>query len=265
MLLRDKNKIIYNWYTKDVASGRIMNFHSTQPLKQKINTATNLINKAIDISDEKFRDDNIRKFRKILKNNDYPNYIINDLIDKKLNPHMNTRSPQIPEQPGNAKQYFSIPYIPHLTSSRNLRTTITQESAIFAHKPNKTLSDIFSITKDRIGKEQQHNVVYEVTCKGNDDEQCKQVYIGTTKRALGVRLGEHEADIRNGRTNTALSQHILEYGHNADFVNAKILDKERRTNTRYTIESLRIQQKLTKTMNNKEDKDNTNSVYTVII
>lgn len=120
---------------------------------------------------------------------------------------------------------------------------------------------MFTKTKDKIDKLQQHNVVYEIGCKGKENESCDKVYIGTTKRALGTRSKEHQADITKKRLTTALAQHIHDKEHTADFDNIRILDKEKRTNTRYTLESLRIQQKMTTTMNTKEDKDNINTSY----
>ena len=47
--------------TQKTASGRIINFNSTQPLRQKLNTANNLINKAIDLSDEQFKDETLKR------------------------------------------------------------------------------------------------------------------------------------------------------------------------------------------------------------
>lgn len=125
-----------------------------------------------------------------------------------------------------------------------------------AHKPNHTLNRLFTKTKTKIDKQQQGDVIYEIECK-----DCKQVYIGTTKRSLGKRMTEHKADIRNKRSCTGLSQHILEYNHTADFDKIKILDREKHTNRRFTLENLHIQQKLNRTMNTKEDKDKINSHY----
>lgn len=107
--------------------------------------------------------------------------------------------------------------------------------------------------------------MYEIKCKGTDNDAYNMMYIGTTKRLLSTRLTEHQADIRNKRTTTALAQHILDHGHTADFDNTRILDKEKRENTRYTLESLRIQQKLEFTMNTKEDKDKLSATYTNVI
>ena len=135
-----------------------------------------------------------------------------------------------------------------------------QPNASFAHKPNKTLQEIFTKTKTPIEKIKQNNVVYEVPCK-----QCDQIYIGTTKRSLEKRIQEHKADVDKNKETTALSQHMKEKNHTPDFDNTKILNKEKFESKRYTIESLRIQEKLKRTMNTKEDKDNTHCSYLVAI
>ena len=100
--------------------------------------------------------------------------------------------------------------------------------------------------------------MHEITCEGNDREQCNKIYIGT--RALATRVGEHRQDITKNKQTTALAQHCAEL-HVPDFDNIKILDREKRLSTRFTLESLRIQQKLTKTINTKEDTDNISSIY----
>ena len=49
-IIRQDNTIITDWYKKPTSSGRIINYFSTQPKNQKINTLYNIINKVIDIS-----------------------------------------------------------------------------------------------------------------------------------------------------------------------------------------------------------------------
>lgn len=78
-------------------------------------------------------------------------------------------------------------------------------------------------------------------------------------------MGEHKNDIARQKETTALAQHMLHTGHSADFDQVKILDKENIERKRYTIESLRIQQKSAHTMNLKEDTDNINASYRVAI
>lgn len=258
-IFREDNKIITDWYSKSVASGRLINYHSTHPNKQKINTATNMITKIIQLSDDKFKNQNIQTIKDMLIKNSYPKNLINSLIDKV----MNDKSEKI-NRSGNPK-YYSLPYIPKLTEGKQLKEIITNEEVCIAHKPNKTINALFTQTKTKIENKEQSCVVYEVKCLGKTNEECGKVYIGTTKRSLGTRINEHETDIRKNKYTTALAQHCIETGHTADLDDVRILDKERKYNKRFTLESLRIQQKAECAINEKGDKDKINANYTLAI
>ncbi|XP_055857065.1 uncharacterized protein LOC129919958 [Episyrphus balteatus] len=264
-IFRTINKIKFNWYSKTTASGRMINFLSTQPLQQKINTANNFINKIIQISDIEFKEENIKTIKTILHMNNFPNYLINNLINKTINKtNQNKNSQQNPDV-GNTVRYYGISYIPNLTDKRNLNKIINKENVTFAHKSNTTIKQLFTNTKSKIEKEQQHDIIYKIGCSGKEGESCNLIYIGTTKRSLETRLIEHKADIRNKRESTGLSQHIIETGHSADFDNTTIMDKEKRTNKRYKLESLRIQHNIEKTMNTQEDRDKTIASYSLAL
>ncbi|XP_036320350.1 uncharacterized protein LOC118734769 [Rhagoletis pomonella] len=260
-IYREKQNLLLDWYSKPTSSGRLINYFSSQPRKYKINTAKNLIHKVLTISHTQFHDTNIEKITNILKNNNYPVKLIHELINEgiiKNSNHPNTQSDS--ETTKSAKKFFSVTYIPNLTDNFDHNITKTQNTAL-AYKSNCTLSRIYTKTKCPVEVHQQNNVVYEIKCNGKETETCGKLYIGTTKRPLGVRLGEHEADIRKRKSSTALSQHILTSGHTADFANTNIIDKERREQIRYTIESLRIMQKREMTINKKEDTDNIAAAY----
>ncbi|XP_073814251.1 uncharacterized protein, partial [Musca autumnalis] len=152
-----------------------------------------------------------------------------------------------------------------LFDNQQLRKIIPNNNVSFAYKPNSTLNAIFTNTKAPIDKQQQNNVVYQIKCKGNNNDKCNQIYIGTTKRSLNVRMGEHKLDIEKQKETTALAQHALSKGHTPDFDNVVILDKERKEKKRLMIESLRIQQNIRRTMNLKEDTDNISASYGVAI
>ncbi|XP_075157813.1 uncharacterized protein LOC142231078 [Haematobia irritans] len=231
-----------------------------------INTAMSLIQKSIKLSDQQFQTANLKKVENILLKNSFPQYIINNLIKKSTTQTQKSRNNTDDNKTlGNTMKYYSISYIPKLTETTMLKEIVEDQQTTFAHKPNKTLSTIFTQTKTKIEKTQQSNVVYEIKCIGNDEQPCNKYYVGTTKRSLATRVTEHEADIRKGRHTTALAQHCIELGHKADFESVKILDKERKENKRYTLESLRIQQRVQCAINRKEDKDNTNAAYTLAI
>lgn len=165
----------------------------------------------------------------------------------------------------NSKIYKKISFIPGLTDNSNLSPIFHNTNTAFAHSTQENLKKIFSNTKTKIKTQEQHNVVYQIPCKGDTEGKCEEVYIGCTKRQLETRLGEHKNDISKHKQTTALSQHMINKKHTADFANAIILDKERRCNRRYTLETLRIQQNITKTMNFKEDKDKIHVAYAVAI
>ncbi|XP_067633768.1 uncharacterized protein [Eurosta solidaginis] len=259
-----KNKnLLMNWYAKSIASGRIINYHSNHPWKQKINTTTNLIRKVILLSNEDFLTDNIKQIKKILFKNSYPSSLTDRLIQNTVNRvHQKDNNTQ---QDNTKKKYIGVNYIPGLTENEILHKTINNKNINYAHKPNNTLKKIFTRTKDPVTKEEQTDVVYKITCNGNENEKCNKCYIGTTKRQLGIRINEHKKDAENKKTSTGLAQHLTKSKHVADFSNVKILDIERREKTRMTLESIRIQQQLQNAMNFKEDFDNISSAYSAII
>ncbi|XP_036317378.1 uncharacterized protein LOC118732355 [Rhagoletis pomonella] len=262
---KNNNNIVLNWYSKPTSSGRLINYLSSQPRKYKINTAKNLIHKILTISDQKFHEANIEKIHSILKSNNYPNHLIRELIKQETMRIGNQQNKTPTTATANTpKKYYSVTYIPKLSENFD-RSTLKEQNITLAYKTNNTLARIYTRTKSPLDKQQQNNVVYEIKCKGKENENCGKVYIGTTKRTLGVRIAEHQTDIRKQKHSTALSQHILNSGHTADFTNTRIIDKEKREMTRYTLESLRILEKRENTINKKEDTDNIAAAYMLCI
>lgn len=239
-----------------------MNFNATQPRNQIINTAKNFIERVLKISDKQFHTQNIRIIKQILKDNSFPNKLVETLIEdtnRRLKNNYQRDSTVTTEN----KNVYSVQYIPELTDKRNLKTTINKENICFAYKPNLTLSQIFTNVKAPIEKQQHNSVIYEIQCKGSDAEKCNLIYIGTTKRALGIRMGEHKMDIEKKKESTALTQHIIKTGHSADFTKVKVIDKENMEKKRYTKESLHIQKNINKTVNLKEDTNQINASYII--
>lgn len=262
---RKENHLIFDWYSKDIASGRIINFNSNHPKSQKINTANNLIKKILNISDAEFKDQNIEKIHTILRKNNYPVQITKDLLQKNIHSNNlnNTNTPSnTVSQP---LKYFGAQYTPNLTENHRLNKIINQAHIKFAHRPTETINRLFTQTKDPTQKENKNSVVYQINCKGNNNQSCDKIYIGQTKRALKTRIAEHKEDTKKEKTTTALAQHMMTHKHQPDFDRVRILDTERNNNKRLTLESLRIQQNKENAMNTKEDIDNINSVYSLIL
>ena len=88
---------------------------------------------------------------------------------------------------------------------------------------------MFSKTKDKIEKSEISNVVYEIPCTGNANEDCSMVYGGTTKNIVKTRMAGHRSDIKYKyikTQKTALTSHCSKFHHNPNFDNVKILNKE---------------------------------------
>ncbi|XP_017492546.1 PREDICTED: uncharacterized protein LOC108380662 [Rhagoletis zephyria] len=201
---------------------------------------------------------NIGKIKKILASNNYPHHLVQSLIVQKVT-EINKDQNKMPttKTTDGTKRYHSVTYIPKFHQQLDHEITTNNRNIKLAYRTNSTLSSIFTPIK----LHQQNNEVYEIPCIGKENEDCNKVYIGTTKRALGVRLSEHEADIKEKKNSTALAQHVLTSGHTADLANVRILDKEKRERVRYPIESLRILQKREKTINQKEDTEDIAAAY----
>ena len=76
--------------------------------------------------------------------------------------------------------------------------------------------------------------VYRIPC-----DDCAQCYIGETKRALTLRLREHEANCRNHKQHSAVVDHSA-IGHSWGFNRAVIVNTQRNTIKRKIAESLFI-------------------------
>lgn len=215
-----------------------------------------------------FYKENINKIRNILTKNNYPIYIINNIISKTLNNNKdkrNNRNNKNNNEPSEEINFYSVPYVPKLTETKTMKHMINDETAILAHKSNQTIRQLFTRNKTKQDILKIANTVYEIKCEGNENEKCDKVYVGTSKRMLGTRIAEHKADVNKERESTALAQHAKECNHVMNFDKIKILDKEKRVNKRFTLESLRIQERIHFAMNTREDKDNTKLHYSAAI
>ncbi|XP_055590194.1 uncharacterized protein LOC129742328 [Uranotaenia lowii] len=83
-LFRNQGKVEKNWYTKQ-ENGRYLDFYSESPYVHKKNTAIALIDRALKLSDIDKRQMSIKKVKRILHQNNYPDEFINYVLKKRLN------------------------------------------------------------------------------------------------------------------------------------------------------------------------------------
>jgi hypothetical protein len=262
-LIRQGNQsIITDWYSKPIASNRMLNFLSTHPFFQRYNVALSFARKVFSLSNKAFYSKNSSIIFNILRKNNYPIKLINKVISKALHT-IKSKPPTIksPKDKTNLK-YTSLLYIPHL--SPGLQDTIRQDTPNIqiAFKPVKKLAQtIFTNTKEKQEKMSQSGVVYKIDC-----QDCDHSYIGETSKKLTTRLNRHRLDVKNkGKSGpkTALVQHTLDRKHNFDLENAQIIDRETNKGKRVILEAGHII--MNKSVNLKTDTNNISKQYYSIL
>ena len=106
------------------------------------------------------------------------------------------------------------------------------------------MTDVIKLGKDITKKEEKTGSVYKFLCNS-----CHVSYVGQTKRALAKWISEHK---KNTDPESVVYKHRLDYDHEFNFDDVKILDTEHNYKKRIISEMLLI--KSTKhTINKKED------------
>jgi len=264
MVIRHNEEIRTNWYKKPIASGRMLNFFSQHPHIMKINTIKNFIARVQDVSDTIFHNENKKRILEILVKNDYPRKMARKLINeykKKDRIEENIEKPQ----------YVYKTF----TNSAGLSDTV-KRSNIFdknkiklAIKSNRNVGHLFSNTKSKINDEEKSDLVYGIKCKGDGNNNCDMIYVGTTKTKLKTRISAHKSDQKNKNETqykTALAEHCLKQHHCADFDNVKILQQEQHYSRRLMLEMLHIiDVPSERRINYKADVDNCANAYRHLI
>ena len=101
-----------------------------------------------------------------------------------------------------------------------------------AHKPIRTISNIFKKPKDKIEKEASRGVVYRIKCK-----DCDSVYVGQTSRALKTRVKEQAKALATLDENSLLAKHHIIHSHRIDLENVEIIDRSSTWRQRLILEA----------------------------
>lgn len=261
VVIRTDNKnIILDWYQKPTSSGRLVNFHSQHPRRIIINTASNFIERVINISHHSFHKKNYKKIREILYQNSFPKQSVEKLINRVKQNIRVEKSTAI---------FKSVIYVPGLSERFEKANCIDNINYKIAHKTNNTLQTLFTKLKSKIDTKDKSNLVYQIVCKGNENTPCGKYYIGTTKNKLKTRLAGHKSDLKSRNNNsqkTALTSHCAREQHQADLDNVCVLQSESNYSKRMTLEMLHIiNTTTTKRINYKTDVDGLSQSYRFLI
>ncbi|XP_071581632.1 uncharacterized protein [Temnothorax nylanderi] len=211
LIIRNGNRLLTNWHRKPTFSGRYVNYFSNHPLKYKNNTITSLVDHAILLSDKQFHSSNIKIVKDILKNNCFPDELIDKQINKRLKEldyRNNITDCNNVSNTFDARRYIALPYIKGL--SENIRRTVNRCGLDVLYTILKKLDSIIKRGKDKLENMKKTGVVYKIEC--ND---CNASYIGQTLRHLETRVKEHLSDIKKDvNKHSVVSKHRLTHGHN---------------------------------------------------
>lgn len=252
-LHRIKNCIETSWYTKDTWSGRYLHFESTHNISQKKNIIANLADRAISLTDEKYRSSAISKAKAVLEMNGYPRNLITDIFKKKLYSFNNITT----EKKENTKKdlkFISIPITGEL--HYRIKNILKPFNVEVTSKPFTNLKHLYSKLKTPIEKFKQTHVVYEIPC-----QDCNKIYIGNSLQYLDARINGH----KYSQNSTALKKHTEQFKHTFDFANTSILKIERNNKKREVLESIYIKKKQDRAVNDRTDIGNLNAMYNEII
>ena len=106
---------------------------------------------------------------------------------------------------------------------------------MFRH--SDSLTKIISHPKKNVHRYRNKGVINRIPCK-----DCREVYIGETRRPLSVRITEHQRAVQKRDKNNANAVHAQIMGHTINWKGAHRLDREPMLKLRKIKESLHIKQ-----------------------
>ncbi|KYN21629.1 hypothetical protein ALC57_06005 [Trachymyrmex cornetzi] len=176
-----------------------------------------------------------------LLNNGYPlDFLFNTINNriKSLSHKNNLKQTNQKElSDNNIKMYCTLPYVKNFTEK--FQNVYKKHNLNIAYKSINSLNKFIKTGKDKLDKMDNNNVIYRINCCN-----CNSSYVGQTKRKLKIMIKEHKADIRKSNNHSVVSYHQLQYDHQIDWENIKILDSECSFYKRSILEMIHIKKQV---------------------
>ena len=242
----DSGQISTSVYRKKTHTDHYLFFTSHHPTHQKLGVVRTLMNRKdtlITQDLQKVKEDN--HIKKVLKVCQYPSWTFREIERQN-----NVQKAQVaPNNKSRSRGRVTLPYIHGVTEK--LSRILKDAKVDTSHKPYCKLRSLLVHPKDKLKPKEKSGVVYKVPCKN-----CTGVYIGETGRLLGTRLKEHSDEIldldnsrftrssasqlSSVRHKSAITDHVLQHNHVADFDNVSVVDRENNRKLRCIKESIAI-------------------------
>ena len=224
-LIKKQPKIETTVYRKVIHSNRYLNFRSHHPLQNKKSVIRTFIE---DIFTKNSNQDRIEsdliEAKNILKNNYYPDYLIDSIIiecKRKYSLNINNKTEF------DMSRVICLPYFKKL--SENLRSILKPYNINVVFKRGSSVRN-FIKGKHKNNLDKSH-VVYKLNCY-----DCQSCYIGQTKKKTKIRIDQHKS-----RLESNVKQHEIKYKHNIDYNNPVICATEKNVLARRILEGITIE------------------------
>ncbi|XP_037042610.1 uncharacterized protein LOC119078966 [Bradysia coprophila] len=218
---RQDGSVITNWYSKSIASNRMLNYYSAHQKKTVSNVAISFAKKVFEYSHPTYHQENTIKIKDILTKNNFPQSEIQRIIQ------LAKRKPNTVKKPADntTPKFASVVYVPGMSESLKKQIKYFIPEVKIADRPTQKLATFYSKEKDKIDKTESSGVVYQFTCP-----DCNCIYIGETCQKLCTRRQQHKnsistTNLARTKVSSALALHTKTTGHQFDFERIKILDR----------------------------------------
>ena len=225
-------------YRKKTHTDQYLNFASHHPLEHKLSVVRTLLHRADTVVTEpEDKVEELLHVKEALHNCGYGEWTVFRARPKEK------RADTADSQENTGKKIFTmLPYVEGL--SEKLKRAFASAGVNTSFKPLTTLRKVLVSPKDKTTLEKQSGVIYSIKCK-----DCDSLYIGESGRKLEKRLAEHKSKAASSKS--AIREHIeRSKGHNIDWDNVKVLEREPKDFPRKILEAIHI-----RTLNPKLNRD----------
>ena len=210
-ITRKEKNLHTSVYRKNTDSGRYLHFTSNHPETTKKAIAHTLLMRAeTHCSTEKEKRKEIIQVKKTLKNNGYPNKIVNT-VNKQENKNSDTQI-----------KPFGTMVIPYIRGfSEKIRKIGQKLNIRTAFTSRNTFKKQLCHTKPEEKEKTDKNCIYSIPC------ECGNEYIGETGRPLKVRVKEHQKKVEKKQYySSKLAEHVKDNKHKIKWENTTVLARE---------------------------------------
>jgi len=198
-----------------------------------------MVDKTILLS--QFHQKNLIESVKVLLNNSYPLTFIFNTIRSRILLHSKKESLTVFNNtngnivdPTSEREFFTIPYLN--TISESFIPLIKKYGYDIAFSIPHTLNTFIKCGNDSLDPMSHQGVVYKISCY-----DCDAFYVRQTKRQLRTRIKEHVSDInKKSNSPSVISEHRLNFNHEFEWENIKIMDNEQSYQKRIISEMVHI-------------------------